>query len=158
MLCERNSRRATGNPTEHSWCAGSAPCGAQGEGMGAMDPKPSQEQFQGCRRLWQTRSHLPIQPEQCLCCLLCPPILSQQSQISPDKAHYRQKEAMRGTKKYWFQPREKIKVNLLTADNINLPESKCSPSMRSSTPSSTTTTHPGSGDIKWPSVSRGQLN
>lgn len=134
MLCDMNSRRATGKTHRASLSTAAlgqgVTRGAQRERLGA---KPQPRAFSHLhKRLWQLfqeqagRSHLPIQPEECLCSLLSLSILSEPPRISPDKALYREKEATRVTKKYWFQSPERIKVNKLTADNINLPESKCS--------------------------------
>lgn len=161
MLCDVNSTRGTGEHTEHHFALqlsakewpGALP-GAQREGMGAKaQPGAFSDLHKGCDRLSRQPGATFPSSQECPCSLLFLPILSQQSQISPDK----EKEAMRVTKKYWFQPPERIKVNLLTADNINLPESKCSPSseeLHSQLYNNPRTLALGTS---WPSVSRGQL-
>lgn len=78
--------------------------------------------------------------QECPCPLPSLSILPEPSQISPDKAHYKE---MRVIKKFWFQPGEKIKVNLLTADNINLSQQRGAP-----LPALQQPTHPGFGDCK----------
>lgn len=137
-----NPKRVTDNTqsiTFHcsSWPRGDLgvlPVEHKGKELGPWIPNLSEEHFQiGTERLWQllheqaATSQFPIQSEECPCSLLSLSVLSQPSQISPDKAHYRDKEATRVTKKCWLQPRKRIKVNWLTVDNMSLPESKCSP-------------------------------